>query len=54
MEIRKKCKIETGLQHLEDVCDVPMIDIINALIGVCFDEEDAGELKAHISDETDV
>jgi hypothetical protein len=31
-----------------------VIDIINALIGICWDEEEAGELKAHIADEADV
>lgn len=54
MNIRKLCKIETGLQHLEDAQDVPMIEIVEALIGVCFDEEEAGEVKAHMSDEEDV
>jgi len=54
MNIRKKCKIEIGLSHIAYVQDVPVIDIIDALIGVCFDEEDAGELKEFISDEEDV
>ena len=54
MDIRKKCKVETGLQHLEDAFDVPMIEIINALTGICFDEEEAGELKEFISREEDL
>lgn len=54
MNIREKCKIETGLDHIADARDVCVSDIIDALIGICWDEEEAGELKAHISDEQDV
>ena len=54
MNIRKKCKIETGLEHIADSCDVPMDELIDALTGIAWDEEEAGELKDMISDETDI
>ncbi len=51
MNIRRVCKIETGLSHLEEACDVPMREIIEALKGICFDEEEVGELLEFISNE---
>ena len=51
MDIRNLCKIVTGLEHLADVQDTCIPDIVDALIGVCFDEEEAGEIKAYIADE---
>jgi len=54
MNIRRVCKIETGLSHLEEACDVPMREIIEALKGICFAEEEVGELLEFISNEDDI
>lgn len=54
MNIRELCKIETGLDHIAQARDVPVADIVRELIGLCWNEEEAAELLAHISDETDV
>ena len=54
MNIRQLFKAEAGLEYLSDAQDVPVSEIIDALIGVCFSEEEAGAIKRHISDEADV
>ncbi len=54
MKIRKLCKIVTGLEHIADAQDTCIPEIVDALIGVCFDEEEAGQIKAYIADEEDV
>ena len=54
MNARKLCKVVTGLEHLADAQDVYIPDLVDALVGVCFDEEEAGQIKAYIADEEDV
>ena len=54
MKIRKICKIVTALEHIADAQDTCIPEIVDALIGVCFDEEEAGAIKAYIADEEDV
>ena len=51
MNIRKLSKIITGLKHLADAQDTSMPDIVDALVGVCFNEEEAGRIKSYINDE---
>lgn len=53
MNIRELCKV-VGLEHISDTQDVCIPDIVDALIGVCFDEEEAGQIKAYIADEEGV
>ncbi len=41
-EIRK---IITGLEHIVDSQDIALPVILDALIGVCFNEKEAGEIE---------
>jgi hypothetical protein len=54
MKIRKLCIIVAGLEHIADAQDACIPEIVDALVGVCFDEEEAGQIKAYIADEEDV
>ena len=48
MNSREMSKIITGLEHLAEAQDASMIEIVNALIEVCFNEEEAREVNNYI------
>jgi len=49
MNNHKIRKIITGLEHVADSQDTPLLEILDALIGVCFDEEEAGKIKNYFN-----
>ncbi len=51
MGVKKLSKILTGLEHLAKAQDICVIDIVNGLIGVCFDKDEASQVKAYIEKE---
>jgi len=48
MKIRKIFEIVTGLENIADAQDTCIHEILDALVGVCFDEEEAGDIKPYI------
>ena len=54
MNIRKLCKIITGIEHIAGAQEAHITEIVEALTGICFNEEEAGQIKAYIADEEDV
>jgi len=47
MDSKMKSKMLTGLQHIVDVTVVEMPHLIDTLVGVAIDEEEAADLKAY-------
>ena len=43
----------SAVEVLSNIGDVSIYDVIDALIGVCFSEEEAGELDSYLSREID-
>jgi hypothetical protein len=54
MKLNHLIIIADALERVAEVQDTAMVEIIDALVGVCFDEEESGELKHYIADEEDV
>lgn len=54
MNNRKLYKIVDGLERIAEAQDVCIPEIVDALIGVCFNEEEAEYIKSYISSEEDV
>ena len=48
MQIRNLCTIFIGLDRLSEATDSPTPEIVNALVGVCFDEEEAGVINSYL------
>lgn len=44
MDTRKKAKLISAIEQIADEQEVAIHDVISHLIGVVFDEEDAGDL----------
>lgn len=48
MKFRKIFEIVTRLENIADAQDTCIHEILDALVGVCFDEEEAGDIKHYI------
>jgi len=50
MKLNKIHVVTDGLDKIIAVCDGEVDDVIDALVGVCWDEEDAGALKFYYAE----
>jgi hypothetical protein len=54
MKLNHLIIISDALERVAEVQDTAMVEIIDALVGVCFDEEEAEQLKRYMADEEGV
>ena len=51
MKLNHLITVADAMERIAETQDTTMVEIIDALVGVCFDEEEAGQLKRYIADE---
>jgi hypothetical protein len=51
LKYRQLIEVIVGIEMIAGAQDTLIPDIADALVGVCFDEEEVGQIKAFISDE---
>ena len=51
MKLNHLMIVGDGVQRIVDITHVPIPEVVDALIGVAWDEETAGQIKDHLRDD---
>jgi len=54
MKLNKLVCVGDAVERLAELTDTTIPEIVEALTGVCFDEEEAGQIKRYHQDESDI